>query len=312
MGRYSFEALYTPMFWLEYNEELLAKLADKRGTWFGTCRKINLLSNGLMEKSIECLKQNNITTLIVAGGDGSARQCADIAEAFEKAGINIIFALPLTVDGINGGESIGIKEAVKEVVRQTENVVATSLETRDEEKFGVVVVETQGRNRDDIMANSLKYFHNKGRIADISLEDLLIFVIPANVKTDIDEVLKQVRKSEKRTLVFISEGTEQITLFKFVNRIRKRKVRYVIVGHQVQSNNLMSEDDKEYYKQWVNEVTDLIMSNPRGTFSVVNYGGNPNVIKSETIDYYKKLNPKEGQIAKMSDELNNLIKQYMA
>ena len=42
MGRYSFEALYTPLFWLEYNEKLVEELADKRGTWFGTCRGIDL------------------------------------------------------------------------------------------------------------------------------------------------------------------------------------------------------------------------------------------------------------------------------
>ena len=307
IGRYSFESLYTPEFLLEYNEELETELENKRGTWFGTCRGIDLTDPILFSRALTCMKKRNVSTLIVAGGDGSARQCAETQELFERNGINIIFPVPLTVDGINGGDSIGITQAVREVIRQTENVVATSLETRDNGTFSVVIVETQGRNRDDIMANVLQHFHLNRKIADVDIEDILLIAIPANMKTDAQRLIERVNYSRRRTLILISEGAD-IKISDLTKGI-KRKVRTVVVGHQVQSNNLMTDEDKKVYAQWIKILTDSIEANPIKSYSIVT---SDEIIMQEELSYFAKLNPREGQIAEMEDNFVKLSEQYMA
>ncbi len=307
IGKYSFESLYTPNFWMEYNWKLVEKLKGKRGTYFGTSRGIDLTNPELSQKAITCLNERNVSTVIIAGGDGSARQTAEISDTFMKNGINTIFAVPLTIDGINGGESIGIKQAVKESVRQIENIVSTSLETRDKEKFGVVIVELQGRNRDDIMANVLQKFVDKGRVADCELGEILLKVVPANLETVEDYLIEEINKSSKRTLILVSEGSN-IKIANLTKEIN-RKVRSSIIGYSSQSNGMTTKGDEREYGLWIDKVTEFIKANPKDSFSVVKNG---NDYRKESISYYATLNPREGQEAKIDEFLEKLIIQYMA
>lgn len=308
IGKYSFESLYKPEFWTEYNWRLVEKLKTKRGTYFGTSRGIDLTDPILSEKAITCLKDNNISTVIVAGGDGSSRQVAEISDTFMQNGINIIFAIPLTMDGINGGESIGLKQAVRESVRQTENIASTSLETRDNEKFGVVMVELQGRNRDDVMANVLRTFYKKRSVADCDFADLLLRVVPANLETDEEKLIEEIKNSTKRTLVLISEGAK-IKISELTDRIKsQRKVRSLVVGHPSQSNNMTTEEDEHEYGLWIDQITDIIAQHRNESFCVVKNG----VFYKSPIDYFAKLNPRDGQEAELAEDLIGLMKLYMA
>ena len=306
LGRYSFESLYTPEFWLEYNWRLVEALKNKRGCYFGTCRGIDLTDPILYQKALKCLKSKDISTVIVGGGDGSARQVAEISESFRKEGINFIFAIPLTVDGINGGDSVGLKQAVKESVRQIENIAATSLETRDKNGFGVVAVELQGRNRDDIMANVLQTFVKHKCVADCDLQDILIKVIPANMDTDEEKLVDEVNQETRRTLILVSEGAK-IKIPDLKEKIN-RKVRSLTIGHLSQSNGMTSEIDEREYGLWIDQITAMIKRTPHLSFSVVRNG---HYYEKVEIDYYAKLNPREGQIAVLDDSLNELLKAYM-
>ena len=270
IGQYSFESLYTPKFLVNYSKILKEVTEGKRGTYFGTCRDIDLSQEDKLQKTIDCLVKNRIGTLIVAGGDGSSRQVAEIAEAFEKSGINIIFAVPLTIDGINGGRSIGMDQAVRESIRQIENIVSTSLMTRDNEKFGVVAVELQGRNRDDIIANVLRYFWRQGKVADCNLEDMLLRVVPANYQTDKEKLIDEINSSSQRTLILVSEGS-QIKISELKDQVN-RKVRSLAVGHPSQSNGLTTEEDMQSYEEWLNDAAILIKETPKKTFCIVNDG----------------------------------------
>lgn len=306
IGKYSFMSLYQKDLWVMYTKENEEHLRSKRGTFFGTCRKIDLTDPTLMSKAFKTLLFNNIKTIIVCGGDGSARQCAEISESFSQRGINIIFAVPLTVDGINGGWSIGLDQAVKESVRQIENIAATSLETRDNGNFSVVAVELQGRNRDDILASVLQHFHRKGKIADCSLDDILLKVVPANYETNTEELIKTINSSDKRTLVLLSEGAKlKVSDFQ---GLTNRKVRTVVVGHAVQSNSMTTEEDIQKYSDWLTDVTNIICKSPRDSYCIVNDGISRWV---EPIDYFANLNPKDGQQAVISKGLETLLKTYM-
>lgn len=308
IAKYSFEGLYTPDFWLEYNEILVKDIEPKRGTYFGTCRGIDLTDPVKAEKTMNTLKPRNINTIIIAGGDGSARQAAEISSNFKAKGINIIFPAPLTIDGINGGLSIGIKEAVRESIRQIDNIVSTSLKTRDNEQFGIVMVELQGRNRDDIMANVLAYFCKQQRVNDCNFPDLLLRVVPANLETDESKLIEDINNSSKRTLILVSEGSN-IKISDLKGKVN-RKVRSLVVGYSSQSNDLTSPEDIAIYNDWIDKACKIIASNPLGTYSIVHT--EEGYILQKPISYYATLNPRMGQKAVLPKELEDLVKQYMA
>ena len=307
LGKYSFMSLYNKDLWIPYDYKVEESLSNARGTFFGTCRGIDLTNPDLMNSAITELKAMEVSTVIVCGGDGSARQCAEIADKFLEVGINIIFAVPLTVDGINGGWSIGIKQAVREAVRQIENIAATSLETLDNGNYSVVAVELQGRNRDDILAHVLQYFHRQGYIADCSLEHIVIKAVPANYELNEESFLREVNAFVSRTLVLASEGAK----FKVsdLQKYTNRKVRTLVVGHAVQSNGMTTEEDMIKYDEWLEDVVNFIAEKPCDSFCVVNDGISR---WKEPIDYYAKLNPRNGQKAELSKGLEELIIKYMS
>lgn len=307
IGRYSFESLYNPEYWVPY-EGTATELsyASKRGTCFGTCRGIDLTNSKLSKKAIDCLKDAGVTTIIVAGGDGSSRQVAEISDTFMENGINIIFAIPLTIDGINGGPSIGIKEAVKESIRQIENIVSTSLETRDNGAFGVVMVELQGRNRDDIMGNVLKEIFYKEAVADEKLDEILLRVVPANYDVDEEKLINEINTSTQKTLVLVSEGAK-IKIPELTDKIN-RKVRSLTVGHPSQSNGMTSGDNTKKYYEWIDAACKEIKKNPYKSYSLVKYD---DIVWEVSIDYYAQLNPRDNQKAKLPDFLEYLIKMFM-
>ena len=313
IGRFSFESLYTPEFIIPYNDELIQKVNGKRGSYFGTSRGIDLYNDSVrFKKSVECLKKRNIKTIIVAGGDGSSRQVAEINEAFMKHGINIIFPIPLTIDGINGGLSIGINEAVKESIRQIENIASASLQTRDYEQYSVVMVELQGRNHDDIMANVLKFFDIEGHIADYRLEELTLKVVPTTLESDSEKLIDEINNSSKRTLILLSEGAKDRNPILSIHELTKRidrKVRSLVVGHPLQSNNMSSHEDIMCYDDWINTVCWFILNDPYTSYSIAN---NNKVFSKKPINYYAELNPRNGQKAELSEELKCLIALYMS
>ena len=306
VGRYSFEALYTPEFICEYNNEFVSIAEGKRGSFFGTCRGIDLCDPIRFQRAIFCLKHFGITTLIVEGGDGSSRLVAETVEKFNDHGINVIFPIPMTIDGIEGGESVGIREAVRLSIRDTEDMVATSLNTRDLEAFGVVVIRLQGRNRDDIMANVLKHFDINGKIADFPLDEILIKAIPANYPVSYERLIQEVNSSYKRTLILLSEGSS--ISIESLQRDIKRKVRSFEVGHRSQANGLTTDEDKLYYDKWVDKACEFIRAEPFGNYCLAKIGEE---IFKRPIDYYARLNPKENQKATLSRELEDLLKEYM-
>lgn len=321
IGKHSFEALYTPNFGLKHDKKLIQNAKQKRGTFFGTSRGIDLTDPELSEKAISCLADRNVKTVIVAGGDGSSRQVAEISDTFMKNGINIIFPVPLTIDGINGGLSIGMNEAVAESIRQTENIVSTAFETRDYGNYGVVMVELQGRNRDNILANVLKRFCETHKVADYDLSEILLKVIPANYKTNENKLVDEINKSSARTLLLVSEGAK-IKIPELTEKL-DRKVRSLIVGYPSQSNNMMSSGDNELYNKWIHYACEIIVSDPYGSYCIANFAEDLEdfssmdclrykSIEKKPIDYYAKLNPREGQKAELSGELENLIFQYMS
>ena len=308
IGKYSFEALINPEFLEEYDENLVQLVQGKRGTFFGTSRGIDLTDPIFSNIAVSCLKERNIRTVIIAGGDGSSRQAAEISNTFFENDINIIFAIPLTIDGINGGLSIGINEAANESIRQIENITSTALQTRSDRTFGVVMVELQGRNRDDILANVLRFFCMEEKIADFNLSDILLRVVPANFETDEEKLVNEINCSSKRTLILVSEGAK-IKIEELTKKIN-RKVRSLVVGYPSQSNNMTTKQGISTYNIWIDRVCSIIKNNPYESYSIVNRDGR--IFLEKPIEYYARLNPRESQKAELPDDLKKYIIQCMS
>lgn len=204
VARYSFEALLNLSLIQEWGQILCQEAELAHGGFFGTCRDVRLTDPKLRDEAISNLKLKEITWIFVCGGDGSARNCAEMAEDFEKEGIKIGFLLPCTVDGIEGSRSIGIRPAVRASIDIINQLASTCLNTRTKFTAPGLIVELQGRNRDDILANVIvqtelcKFEHKT-----------LIYAIPANYKWNLESLVNQVNDSENAqtpVLVLVSEG----------------------------------------------------------------------------------------------------------
>ncbi len=307
IGYFSFESLYKKEYWDEYNLDLVQKVKNKRGTWFGTCREI-FLEGEKLEKAITLLKSEGVNIIVVCGGDGSSRQVAEMHEAFENEGIHIVFPMPLTIDGINGGASIGIEQAVRESIRQIENMAATSLQTKDNEKFGVLCAELQGRNRDDITFETLNAFKNAGRVADFDLSDLFVVVVPTTMETDEEKLFKAINSSENRTLVLLSEGAK-IKIADIKKNV-SRKIRTLVVGHQSQSNNQTTDVDIDFIDSWIANAMWLIKSHLGKSICIV-WDKDDDYYHAESIDYYASKNPRNGQKCALTDKQEKVLKEYV-
>lgn len=311
MGFFSFECLLNPEEFIKTWDGWVKSKAEKApGGFYGTGRDVDLTNPELQKIAIENCKALGISWIGVAGGDGSCRQVSEISEAFELEGIHLFIPMPLTIDGIEGGFSLGLEPAVRKSVEVLEDLAATNLMTRDNREFSVLCLETQGRNRDDILAHLLAYVTNAEQLGGIYLDDIDLFVVPANYPWNKDKLIKAIKGSTRRTIVLHSEGATNFS----VNELQQtvgRKCRATKVGYLSQMNTTISEKDQLAVKLTVESSIEF-MKSARNSFSIV-FDLNPEAvtrIRVENIDYWGKCNPRRGQKPTMSKDLEKLLKYY--
>lgn len=310
MGFFSFECLLTPEEFIKpWNSCLKEKANNSLGGFYGTSRGIDLTDPKLQEQAIETCKSLGITWIGVAGGDGSCRQVAEISKAFEAEGIHLFIPMPLTIDGIEGGLSLGLFSAVAKSQEVLDDLAATNLQTRDNREFSVLFLEVQGRNRDDILAYLLKQVVDKRSLGGIPLADIDLFVVPANYCYDKDKLIAGVKSTTKRTVVLFSEGAE----FPVDDIIKAtgRKVRTSKVGYLSQMNQICLSADtylcEEVIKSFIlNAIPYMI----RGRSFSVRFDRKNIDPTFEPIDYWAKLNPREEQKTTLPKDLEKLLKKY--
>ncbi len=308
VGFNSFACLLTKKF-LEWTPNEYFSAILKSGGYFGTCRNIDLTMGDNRQIAIATCKEYNIKYIFVAGGDGSARHLAEISEDFLKKGILCAFVMPLTIDGINGGVSLGLTQAVRKSIAETSNFVASALHTWEGLNTCVAGVELQGRNRDDILANVLYSIYRQGGISDFSLKEIDIFAVPANYPVSHTSLIRAVDISSNPTLILISEGAKIKT--DDMQKMFSRKVRTFKIAHLSQINACTNDSDVTYIfrlceKIWSNMPKLLRAGEP---FSFKIHGDGQ--VSVMPIDYYAKLNPREGQKAELPSYLEDILKAYM-
>jgi len=310
IGKYSFLSLFQEAYegeklQLLYNEELEDEVADKCGGYFGTARGIRFDEKPkLFEQSITFLKAHEITNIYVVGGDGSARFVADVAKRYYRNGIYISYLLPCTVDGINGGYSVGIEQATRVSIKMIENMVSTSLKTLDNNKFGVVIVEVQGRNRDDILSNVMNTFERKKCVAEFPLSSLNIFAIPANIEVDILKIISKINNSNKRSIIVISEGAKcgyEKIFDKLPAFFPDKKVRTMCIGHVSQMNQETTNEDRKAYGTLIKKITDLAKEYTEDSINVVIKEDGSAIF--ECFKYFADLNPERIKKVTVPDDV---------
>lgn len=309
IGFYSFSAMLNTSWVQEWDDSLKDKADNSHGGFFGTSRGIDLTNSVMQEQAIQNCKALGISWVFVAGGDGSSRQVSEIADAFEKEGIKFAFVMPCTIDGINGGQSIGMRQAVEVSLKVIEQLSATCLQTLEGLEFPVLIVELQGRNRDDILASVLKRMCSQSRFdypLGISVD---IFAVPANYEWNREALLDAVNKSHKPTLILMSEGAS--IKRRDLKKLIARKCRTFEVAHLSQMNGCTNEDDATFIRSYIVAASVLwktaVTSNK--PFTIVYEKGIPRI---EEINYFANLNPRVGQKAKLPPGWGNIIKSFVA
>ncbi len=318
MGFYSFECLVKPD---ENIKEWSALLQDQAehaaGGFYGTHRCVNLADPETQKIALETCEKMGIRWIFVAGGDGSSRQVAEVAEAFEARGIHFCLPIPLTCDGIEGGESLGVQPAAEVSFKVIEQICATNLQTKDGDGFSVAMVEVQGRNRDDILANVLKKVADAKTLGGIPTADIDIFWLPANYPWSLDVLFNRIVGVQRRTLILLSEGAAKQYDLKKKKDIKamldcQRKTRYTSVGYLCQMSDCITHLEANTIRQCISTAIPLIVqevTEEGKSFSLVyqNLYSTPEVYD---IAYYARLNPREGQVATLKKDLAALISFY--
>ena len=332
VGRYSFRCLTEDESLIrEWFESSSKAYSDVLGGFFGTCRETDLASDEqARNRAIARCKSLNIKYIFLGGGDGSARQMAEIADMFQKEGIYFIFTMPLTIDGIEGGTSIGIDSAVKASLARINEVSSTGLRTLDGNKFPALAVKLMGRNRDNILAEVLEIINTKG-LKDFGRDEIDIFAIPANYEWSEENLTKAMTVEDnpnagkligKPALILYSEGAKlngvqlEKNDLKQIAKKAGKKLRFYSIGHNSQINNATTTEDKLGIHVVLKTAVDVAVKhivtqydmNDEKPFSLV---WNVKDIKVESYDYFAKKNPRVGQKPKLKKKLETTLKKYI-
>lgn len=310
MGFHSFECLLNPEEYIKpWDGSLKTMAKNAHGGFYGTSRGIDLTEPTLQAEAIETCKALGITWIGVAGGDGSCRQVAEISEAFAAEGIHLFIPVPLTIDGIEGGYSIGLSPAGNKSLEVLDDLAATNLQTRDNREFSVLFLETQGRNRDDILAYLLDKIVKRKKIGGIPLTDIDLFVIPANYYWDINRLIEAIRDSRRRTIVIYSEGAEMPV--DHIIQKTGRKTRVSVVGYLSQMNESVTAGEYNTNNAVIDASVPAIHIgvSSHKSFSLV-FNNDATFKKIADIDYWAKLNPREGQKPTLAPHYEELIMKY--
>ena len=315
VGFNSFEAMLNPLFIKEWGQGICQEAELTHGGFFGTCRDVWLTEAKLRDKAVSIMKCMGIKWIFVCGGDGSARNCAEIAEDFEKDEIKIAFLLPCTVDGIEGSRSIGIRPAVRASIDIIDQLASTCLNTRTKFKAPGLIVELQGRNRDDILANVIV----KTEVCKFDNKPL-IFAIPANYNWNMENLISQVNNQKNDqipVLVLVSEGANNelisrfnMKTYEFLQKQFIRKTRTFEIGHLTQMNGCTDEDDMAEIQEML-AMAFLPMINAIKIGKPFSIAYNNNMVTIEDINYYRELNPRSGQNPKLPKVLEEHLLRFV-
>ncbi|MGA0448080.1 MAG: ATP-dependent 6-phosphofructokinase [Candidatus Phytoplasma pyri] len=218
---------------LYQNQINLLKLEDVEniikmgGTFLGTSRFIEFIENtNIIKKSVQNLKNKDISFLIIIGGNGSYKGALKLIDFGVKC-----IGIPGTIDNdITGTEfTIGFHTALNTIVEAIDKIKDTSKSHKR-----CTLVEVMGRHKGDLALYS-----------SICNETNLV-IVPEynNSKIDVLKKMKSFRnKEQSHAIVILTERQFDINvLAKEIELVSGLETKITILGHTQKGGNPLPQD----------------------------------------------------------------------
>ena len=204
----------------ELTTETVSNTIQRGGTILKTARSKDFMTEAGRKKAYKTLKKENISTLIIIGGDGSLSGARTFANEYNDI---VCIGLPGTIDNdLYGTDStIGYDTALNTIVECVDKIRDTA--TSHDRIF---FVEVMGRDAGFLAQNSAIA---AGAEAAIIPED----------RTDADQleqfISRGFRKTKNSSIVIVSESQKNGGAMHYAERVKKEypqyEVRVSILGH---------------------------------------------------------------------------------
>ncbi|XZR52830.1 MAG: ATP-dependent 6-phosphofructokinase [Enterobacteriaceae bacterium] len=209
---------------LNYNK--LFTLNNVGGTYLGSSRFEKFKEKKIRFKAISNLKNNNINSLIIIGGNGSYIGSKYLIEE----GFSCI-NLPGTIDNdvICTDYTIGYFTALETIVESIDRIRDTAFSHQS-----IFIIEVMGR-----------YCGNLAIAAAIAgkCEFFIIPEIKFNIKNLINEIKYKILQGIKNAIIIITENICNINKFsEYIKKKIKKEIRTIILGHVQRGGKPVSYD----------------------------------------------------------------------
>lgn len=196
------------------------------GTFIGTARSQRFFDESIQKQVVERLQEENISGLIIIGGDGS------FIGALKLSQLGLLtIGIPATIDNdIKDTDlSLGFNTAVRNVIETVDIITQSAASHRH-----LYAIEAMGRRTGDIAKKSGKALDADGIIA--RYEDFDV--------QKINQIIKESQAMGKRYQLFIiAEGAMSADEFKkIVERETEFSIHPLILGHIQRGGNPVADD----------------------------------------------------------------------
>lgn len=239
---------------VKLNSRDVGNIIYKGGTFLKTSRCEEFKTNAGIKKAIDNLKKENISSLVIIGGDGSLKGAIEL----EKNDITVSF-IPATIDNdlYYTERSLGFDTACNTIVNLINNLRDTSL-SHDR----IFVVEVMGANCGDLAICA--------GLAS-GAENIIIPEEKINIDHICENLTNSIRKGKQSSIIFVNEkvmGAE--SLAKLIKQKINKDVRYVVIGH-IQRGGNPSFMDRFLGTILGNEAVHLALLGKSGAVGVKGY-----------------------------------------
>lgn len=226
----------------EMNVSSVADIIQRGGTILGTARSKEFMTEEGKQKALEVLKENEIDSLIVLGGDGTFRG----AKALSDMGINTI-GIPCTIDNDMGFTdfTIGFFTAVETVM----DAISKIRDTSSSHGRGNII-EVMGRSCGDLAL----YAGLCG-----GAESIIVPEIDFSLKDITEKVLMGKRRGKLHHIIMLAEGVgNAYELSKDIEEKTGITTKVTVLGH-IQRGGTPSSFDRLIACQMGNRAVKLLM-----------------------------------------------------
>lgn len=266
----------------------VANIIQRGGTFLGSSRSKEFRTPAGRKKAWEFLQSQNVTGLIVLGGDGTLRG----AQIFGKEFSMPIIGIPVTIDNDLFGTdvSIGFDTAVNTAVQCIDKIRDTA-----DSHGRVFVIEVMGRNTGHLALEVA---------LGVGAEFVIIPEMPFKKEKLISKIQRGIRRGKSGNIIIVAERNRSgwaMDLSKQLQKFIPRDIRTLVLGH-LQRGGSPTSTDRNMGSRFGAKAVKLILQKKSDTLVGIHKG------KVCAIPFSKVLSrrrPAEKELLKLVDVLSN-------